>query len=163
MKLKRPKAAAVPKEIPVSAYAAEYDRLREDKKRIEKRMEQLSTALKDYAEKHGQRDSNGSFYFERDNYVIGKQARKSVSFDTEKASKFFRRKGFPEAIKTVESIDEDVVSELLDTGDITLEDLEKITTTTVRYSMDLKPLKPEEEVTDEVQECTVSRPKLKRR
>lgn len=153
---------AKPPEIPVREYIAEYVQLREEKKRIENRLKVISDALKDVAERKGQKDDKGSYYFERDNYIVGKQARKSVSFDIEKATKFFRRKGFPECIATVEQIDMEAVEELLDSGEITVEDLEAITTTNVTYSIDVKPV---EQVTDEVVEITAnkSRPRLIRR
>lgn len=143
-----------PNKIPVSDYVREYVRLREEKKSIEKRMSTIADALKKYASDNGQTDSRGSSYFERDNYVIGNVARKSISFDVEKATKFFRRRGYPECITTVEQINSDAVEELLSTGEITVEDLEKITTTKVSYSIDIKPV---EEVTDEVKETTVKR------
>lgn len=140
--------------IPVSDYIKEYVRLREEKKSIEARMTQISDALKQYAEDKGQKDDKGSFYFERDGYMIGKQARKSMTFDVDKATKFFRKRGYPECITTVEQINPDAVEELLDTGEITIEDLEKITNTRVSYSIDIKPV---EEVTDEVTETTVKK------
>ena len=147
--------------IPVADYIREYVRLREEKKRIEARMTQISEALKAHAEEKGQKDDKGSFYFERDGYMIGKQARKTVTFDVEKATKFFRKRGFPECITTVEQIDYDAVEELLSTGEITVEDLEKITNTKVSYSIDIKPV---EEVTDEVAETTVkAKPRLRTR
>lgn len=145
--------------IPVSDYIKEYVRLREEKKSIEARMAQISEALKQYAEDKGQKDDKGSFYFERDGYMIGKQARKSMTFDVDKATKFFRKRGYPECISTVEQINYDAVEELLDTGEITIEELEKITNTKVSYSISIIPV---EEVTDEVEETTVSN-KFRRR
>lgn len=145
--------------IPVSDYIKEYVRLREEKKSIEARMAQISDALKQYAEDKGQKDDKGSFYFERDGYMIGKQAHKSMTFDVDKATKFFRKRGYPECISTVEQINYDAVEELLDTGEITIEELEKITNTKVSYSISIVPV---EEVTDEVEETTVSN-KFRRR
>ena len=46
------------------------------------------------------------------------------------------------------------MEELLDTGEITIEDLEKITNTKVSYSISIAPV---EEVTDEVTETTVKK------
>ena len=71
-----------------------------------------------------------------------------------KATKFFRKRGYPECITTVEQINPDAVEELLDTGEITIEDLEKITNTKVSYSISIAPV---EEVTDEVTETTVKK------
>lgn len=145
-------ALKVKKTIPVREYIQEYVRLREEKKRIDARLSQISNALKQYAEDKGQKDDKGSYYFERDGYSVGKQARKSITFDLDKAIKFFRKRGFPECIVTREEIDMDAVNELFSEGEITEEDLEKITNTTVTYSIDIKPV---EEVTDEVVETKV--------
>lgn len=145
-------ALKVKKTIPVREYIQEYVRLREEKKRIDARLSQISNALKQYAEDKGQKDDKGSYYFERDGYSVGKQARKSITFDLDKAVKFFRKRGYPECIVTREEIDMDAVNELFSEGEITEEDLEKITNTTVTYSIDIKPV---EEVTDEVVETKV--------
>lgn len=145
-------ALKVKKTIPVREYIQEYVRLREEKKRIDARLSQISKELKQYAEDKGQKDDKGSYYFERDGYSVGKQARKSITFDLDKAVKFFRKRGYPECIVTREEIDMDAVNELFSEGEITEEDLEKITNTTVTYSIDIKPV---EEVTDEVVETKV--------
>ena len=145
-------ALKVKKTIPVREYIQEYVRLREEKKRIDARLSQISNALKQYAEDKGQKDDKGSYYFERDGYSVGKQARKSITFDLDKAVKFFRKRGYPECIVTREEIDMDAVNELFSEGEITEEDLEKITNTMVTYSIDIKPV---EEVTDEVVETKV--------
>ena len=145
-------ALKIKKTIPVREYIQEYVRLREEKKRIDARLSQISEALKQYAEDKGQKDDKGSYYFERDGYSVGKQARKSITFDLDKAVKFFRKSGFPECIVTREEIDMDAVNELFSEGEITEEDLEKITNTKVTYSIDIKPV---EEVTDEVVETKV--------
>lgn len=145
-------ALKVKKTIPVREYIQEYVRLREEKKRIDARLSQISSVLKQYAEDKGQKDDKGSYYFEHDGYSVGKQARKSITFDLDKAVKFFRKRGYPECIITREEIDMDAVNELFSEGEITEEDLEKITNTTVTYSIDIKPV---EEVTDEVVETKV--------
>lgn len=145
-------ALKVKKSIPVKEYIREYVRLREEKKRIDSRLSQISKVLKQYAEDKGQKDDKGSYYFERDGYSVGKQARKTITFDTEKAVKFFRKRGYPECIVTREEIDMDAVNELFSEGEITEEDLEKITNTNISYSISINPV---EEVTDEVSESTV--------
>lgn len=142
-----------PANIPVSDYIREYVRLCEEEKRIKERKEKIAKSLKDYAAEKGERDDKGSSYFERDSYIVGNVARKSISFDTEKAIKFFRRKGFPECVKEVEVIDSDAVEELISSGDITVEDLERITETKVSYSILVKPV---EQVTDTVEEHRVN-------
>lgn len=142
--------------IPVSDYVKEYVTLRNERTWIDKRMKEVAEALKQYAQEKGQKDDKGSYYFERAGYTIGKQARKRITFDVEKSTEFFRRRGYPECIKVTESIDEEAVEELLNAGEITVEDLEEITTTDVKYSIDIKPV---EEVTDVAETSTVKRSK----
>lgn len=139
--------------IPVRDYIREYVSLCEEEKRIKQRKDVLASALKKYALENGETNDKGSSYFERDNYVVGNIARKSISFDVEKAIKFFRRRGYPECVKEVEVIDESAVEELISTGEISLGDLESITQTKVSYSISVKPV---EEVTD-VQESRVNK------
>lgn len=141
--------------VPVADYIREYVRLREEKKSIEKRMKQISDVLKSYAVTNGQKDDKGSSYFERDDYVVGNVARKSVSFNIEKATQFFRRKGYPECIDTIEVINESAVEELLSTGEISIDDLASITDTKVSYSIDIKPVDKSSD--GEVEEHTVRR------
>ena len=78
--------------IPIEEALTEYDRLREESKRIKNRMDVLSKTIKDFAEANGTKNDVGSFYAENDDFIFGKQARKSVSFNEEKAIAFFESK-----------------------------------------------------------------------
>lgn len=142
-----------PAKIPVGDYIREYVRLSDEIKRLQERKDSIGKTLKELAAERGETDDKGSSYFERDNYIVGNVARKSISFNIEKAVKFFRRKGFPECITTQEVINSDAVEELLDCGEITVEDLEKITETKVSYSVLVKPV--ETPTNDEVEEHEV--------
>lgn len=132
------KSNAVEFPVPIGTLLAEYDSLRVQKKTIEDRMKVLSDQIKAYAEKNGVKDDKGSFYAEDEQYVYGKQCKKSVSFDLEKALAFFKEHGYTECIDTVEVINEDAVEGLINTGDISFEDLESITNTKVSYAIDIK-------------------------
>lgn len=125
-------------QLPIEALITEYDSLRGQKKTIEDRMKYLSDLIKAHAEKTGVKDDKGSFYAENDSYVYGKQCKKSVSFDKDKAIAYFKDKGYDECVDTVEVINEDAVECHVNNGDISLEDLEAITVTKVTYAIDIK-------------------------
>lgn len=124
--------------LPIGAMLSEYDSLREQKKKIEDRMKYLADQIKANAEKVGVKDDKGSFYAEDEQFIYGKQCKKSVSFNQEKALSYFRDHGYDDCITTVEVINEEAVENRINTGDISFEDLEDITTTKVSYAIDLK-------------------------
>lgn len=124
--------------LPIGAMLSEYDSLREQKKKIEDRMKYLADQIKANAEKVGVKDDKGSFYAEDEQFIYGKQCKKSVSFNQEKALSYFREHGYDDCITTVEVINEEAVEGRINTGDIPFEDLEDITTTKVSYAIDLK-------------------------
>ena len=124
--------------LPIGAMLSEYDSLREQKKKIEDRMKYLADQIKANAEKVGVKDDKGSFYAEDEQFIYGKQCKKSVSFNQEKALSYFRDHGYDDCITTVEVINEEAVESRINTGDISFEDLEDITTTKVSYDIDLK-------------------------
>lgn len=124
--------------IPIRQALIEYDRLREETKRIKGRMDVLSKTIKDYAEANGTKNDGGSFYAETDEFIFGKQAKKSVSFDEKKAIDFFEDKGLSDCVELVKRINEEAVEKAVSDGDITFEELESITTTKVTYAIDVK-------------------------
>ena len=124
--------------LPIGAMLSEYYSLREQKKKIEVRMKYLANQIKANAEKVGVKDDKGSFYAEDEQFIYGKQCKKSVSFNQEKALSYFRDHGYDDCITTVEVINEEAVESRINTGDISFEDLEDITTTKVSYAIDLK-------------------------
>lgn len=124
--------------LPIGAMLSEYDSLREQKKKIEDRMKYLADQIKANAEKVGVKDDKGSFYAEDEQFIYGKQCKKSISFNQEKALSYFRDHGYDDCITTVEVINEEAVESRINTGDISFEDLEDITTTKVSYAIDLK-------------------------
>lgn len=124
--------------LPVNVLLREYYELREQKKTIEDRMKVLAEQIKSFAETQGVKDDKGSYYAEDEQYVYGKQCKKSVSFDKDKALEFFKNRGYEDCIDTVEVINEGAVEEHINTGDISFEDLESITNTKVSYAVDVK-------------------------
>lgn len=138
---------------PIEEMLSEYNNLREQKKLIDSRMKGLSDEIKKYAEANGVKDEKGSFYCDRGGFVFGKQAKKSISFIADKAIIFFKAKGLKDAVRTVEVLDNDAVERYINEGEVTMEELESITNTSVSYAIDIRK---KEEVVDEVQESTVS-------
>lgn len=124
--------------MPIGKLLEEYDNLREQKKTIEERMKFLADQIKANAERVGVKDDKGSFYAEDEQFVYGKQCKKSVSFNQEKAISYFKDHGYTDCIETVEVINEDAVEGRINTGDISFEDLEEITNTKVSYAIDIK-------------------------
>lgn len=124
--------------VPIGNILSEYDALREQKKIIESRMKTLAEQIKEHAQSKGVKDDKGSYYAESNGFVYGKQAKKSVSFDKDKALDFLKERGFEDCIDTVEVINEDAVETHINNGDISYEDLEDITVTKVTYAVDLK-------------------------
>lgn len=124
--------------LPIDTLLSEYYSLREQKKTIEDRMKCLADQIKANAEKVGVKDDKGSFYAENEQYVYGKQCKKSVSFDKDKAIEYFKNHGYDDCIDTVEVINEESVEGHINAGDISFEDLEAITNTKVSYAIDIK-------------------------
>ena len=147
--------------LPIGSLLEEYYSLREQKKTIEDRMKYLADQIKANAEKVGVKDDKGSFYAEDEQYVYGKQCKKSVSFDKDKAIEYFKIHGYDECIDTVEVINEEAVESRINTGDISFEDLEAITNTKVSYAIDIKKKEdiPEVEQT-EVAMAASKKPRL---
>lgn len=134
------------------AKVREYDALREQAKTIKNRMDVLAAELKDIAEKHGVKNDSGSFYVESSEFIFGKQAKKTVSFDTDTAVEFFTRRGFHDCVKTVKVINEGAVESRVSNGDISYSDLESITKTKVSYAIDVK----RKEAMPEVEQSSVT-------
>lgn len=129
------------KKVPsISEDVREYAKLRDYKKSIDAKMKILSARIKKYAEDHGSKSDSGSFYCQNDDFVFGSRAKKSVSFDTDKAVAFFKEHGFLSAFSKVTTfvVHEDEVESLVSSGAMSLSDLESITNTKVTYSVDVK-------------------------
>lgn len=123
---------------PIGSLLEEYYSLREQKKTIEDRMKYLADQIKANAETVGVKDDKGSYYAEDEQYVYGKQCKKSVSFNKDRAIAYFKNHGYDECVDTVEVINEEAVENRINSGDISFEDLEGITDTKVSYAIDIK-------------------------
>ena len=136
------KLSKVPKmekmEIDINAVANEYEVLRSQKSAVEARMKKLSETIKEYAESNGVKNSSGSFVYESPDFYIEKQAKKSVNFKTEEAIKFLESKKLKDCIVVTKSLNTDVISKHVDSGDLSVEDIEGITETKVTYAVSVK-------------------------
>lgn len=131
----------------------EYNELRDRAKVIKNRMEVLSKSIKEYLTENVTPDSKGSYYDESNDFIFGNQAKKSVKLNEEKARVFFTNKGLLEKVADTKIvINEDKVSKLLETKEITQEELESLVDIKVTYSIDIKQKVKEEneEVTYEI-------------
>lgn len=124
----------------ISEKVKQYASLRSQAGLIVDQMKILAEEIKDYAEKYGTKDDKGSFYSQTNEYLFGKQAKKSVSFDKEKAIAFLKRHKFSQAIRTIEEIDNKVVESLVEQQKISFADLESITTTKTYYAINVTKL-----------------------
>lgn len=136
----------------IEEMVAEYNELRLREKTISDRKKVLADAIKAFVLKNGTKDSKGSFYSENDSFTYGAQCKKSIKFDVEKASDFLKKIGHEECIVMTPSIDGDAVSQLVEDGAMSFDDMESITNTSVTYSIDVK----QKEEMPEVQTSTVA-------
>lgn len=133
----------------------EYDNLRKQESIIVARKKVLADKIKKESKKFGVKDEQGNYYADSNEYIFGSQARKSVSFDNDKAIAFFKENGYKDCYRIVkkEELDEEAIEARFNDGDITLEDLEEITNTKVTYAIDIRK---KEEVVDIVQQSNIA-------
>lgn len=124
--------------MPISDALKEYDMLREQKKTIDSRMNYLSTLIKENAEENGVTSDNGSYFVDTPEFVYGKVARTSISLNDEKALEFVKKNRYMECVVMKETLDLKAFSERISTGDITSEDVEKLSVKSVSYAVDVK-------------------------
>ncbi len=146
------KLTVIKPKVDLESLAKEYVALRNQKSLIETKMKELANIMKEYAESHGTKNDSGSYYCETPSYFVGKMAKKSISFNQEKAVDFLRKHDLYDAVKVTESVDESVVEKYIASGAISYADLESITTTKVSYAIDLK----EKEEVSEVQQTSIA-------
>lgn len=155
------KVVKKPNKLAIERKVAEYDRLREEKKIIEERISSLSSEIKSYAESFGSADSSGSYYCDSEKFIYGSTAKRTAKLNAEKAMTFLKMKGYKDAIKTVEVIDEDVVEQLYNEGKITNKEMDSILEIKETRSISVK--KKEEAPEVQVQNVAlVKKPMLRR-
>lgn len=149
------KSANIDKEV------EEYVRLREEQSRIKKRMSELSSRIKSYAEENGVKDSKGSYYSENANYVFGSQAKKSVSLDKEKTLVYLEEHNLKDAIKIETSVDEEKFEKYVESGEIPLDVVEELTNIKTTYAVFCKPIEEMPEVEEKEVQVASKKPSKK--
>lgn len=130
-----------------------YDEISSKMKELDKTKKMLSDKIKEATEELGVKDDKGSFYFELDNVVTGKVAKKSVSLNEDKAKELFKKKGIYDDVVEViemEQINESALEEKINDGVISDEEFESICDIKTSYSVSVKEKEdmPEVEVTE---------------
>lgn len=139
------------KVLPIGKILEEYNTLRTQKKQIEERISVLSKEIKDYAMSNGSKDDKGSYYCSNDNFLFGATAKKKIIVDEEALKKYLKSRGFKDVIKkeVKEVIDEEILQNLVDCGDISDDDINSFTTVSISYSV---MCQVNESVNDEVEQ-----------
>lgn len=146
----------------VNEKVQEYAVLREKAKTIKSRMDSLAKDIKEYLTKNVKPDSKGNCYLEDTNYVFGNQAKKSIKLNETKATEFFKAKGLLEKVVDVKTvINEDKVSKLIESGELTNEELETLVDIKTTYSIDIKEKVKEEEAVEVEVVSNSTKPKAK--
>lgn len=132
-------------EMSINQIVREYNQLLKQESFIKKRKEELSKYIKEYSMKHGVKNDKGSYYIDDGEFYFGSQARKTVKINEEKAREFLKMKGLLDKVIAIkEIIDEEKVEELVNVGELTVEDIENIVDVKITYAIDVKEKKKEE-------------------
>lgn len=131
-------------ELSISQIVREYNQLLKQEAFIKKRKEELAKYIKEYSMKHGVKNDKGSYYIDDGEFYFGSQARKTVKINEEKAREFLGMKGLLEKVITIkEVIDETKIEELVNSGELSVEDIENIVDVKITYAIDVKEKKKE--------------------
>ena len=120
-----------------AALVSEYESLRRQDIAIKERKDLLADTLKEYAKTYGTKDDKGSFIVDTPSHTFGAVARKSVKLDADKALDFVRERGWDECVVNVPTIDEDALEKRLRDGDLSMDEMESLTTTKTTYAIDV--------------------------
>ena len=118
----------------------EYDDINAQLKVLNDRKKELSTLIKEGAEKYGVKDDKGSHYLESDDLVLGKVCKKSFKINQDKAVDILNSKGLGDTLDTITTtvVNEDRLSQAVSSGRITLKEVEEFTDTKIDYSVSVK-------------------------
>ena len=124
----------------ILALGKEYDEIIAQLKVLNDRKKVLSDLIKEGAEKFGVKDDKGSFYFESDEFVLGKVAKKTMRLNQEKARETLEAMGLGDTIDEVTTyvVNEDRLSQAVADKRITIKEVESFTDIKVDYSVSIK-------------------------
>ena len=134
------------------SFGESYSEISAKIKELEAKKKALSTQIKDLTEKFGVKDDKGSFYYDSDDFIMGKVCKKSFSLEQETAIKTLHELGLEDCITTVEVVNEDELSKAISNGRITMQSVDSFTKEKVNYSVSVVK---KEKVTAEVQQTTL--------
>ena len=141
----------------VLTLARQYHELRKQKNDIDARMKELAVDIRAYAVENAPKDDNGNQYIDKNGFVLGQQVTKRVKLDEERALAYLKDRGYLEAISHVEVVDQDVLSSLVASGDVSFDDISAMTDVSVTEKIRVTYTEPEEEMP------TIQTSRLKRR
>lgn len=139
--------------------AKEYNELSNTIKTLQDRKTEIANIIKEEIEDLGTKDDKGSFYYESDEFLLGKVSRKSISIKQKEAVDFLKHKGHPEAIHTeiVETVIEKELEKLVVAGEIDSEEVKDLMDVKVSYSVLVNKL----EALPNIEETTLKASKRK--
>lgn len=123
-------------------------------KELEAKKKSLAEKIKEGAESFGVKNDKGSFYCDTESVILGKVAKKSMRLDQEKAVDTLESMGLGDVVDVVTTkvVNEDRLTSAVQSGRITLEQVEEFTNVSVSYSVDVKA---KEVVSAEVEQSTL--------
>jgi hypothetical protein len=132
----------------------EYLEVSSQIKELEAKKKTLSDKIKEGAETYGVKDDKGSYYCDTDTCIFGKVAKKSMKLNQDKAVETLESMGLGDLVDviTVKTVNEDRLTSAVQSGRITLEEVEEFTDTNTTYSVSVKA---KEVVTAEVEQSTL--------
>lgn len=137
----------------INVKVAQYNSVTETIKKLDKDKKVLATEIKDYAKANGVKDDKGSFYCENEQFIYGATAKKSISLNTEALIAFLKANNLADGVVvTKEVLDEEALDRLIDSGAISADSIEAMTTVKTDYSVSIK----KKDVAVEVQEVTLA-------
>lgn len=142
MALKKTGKSALQTRDDVFRMAKEYDEISTQIKSLDKTKKTLSDSIKKLAEKFFQEDDKGSYIGDNGVYLCGKQAKHSITLNTDKALALLKKKNLESIIvrQIVETVDEKKLEQAVAVGDITQEEFESIMNDSVSYAVTVKKL-----------------------
>lgn len=118
------------KEEDYQKLAKEYSEISEQAKVLTSRKSELSSTLKEGAQRLGTKDDKGSFYMGNadDEFIIGSVIKKSITLNNEKGYEYLKNKGlnkcYRRVVETKYVVDEDAVEKAISEGDLTLQEVQ---------------------------------------
>ena len=124
----------------VARMAAEYKEISEQVKILDTKKKDLSDKIKEYSEKLGVKDDNGSFYLECGDFITGKVARVSMNINQEDAVKILEAMGLGDVVdeKVTKTVNEQRLEQAVAEKRCTIKTVEGFTEKNTTYQVSVK-------------------------